>query len=64
MILGKMLVRSVNYKRRGNREIQVRGSIYKKIKRLGGLFTKPNVKQKGKDLGVLHRRSVVLAVSD
>ena len=46
-----VLVRSRNYYgRSGYREIQVRKSILKQNKKLGGLFTKPHIKQIGKDL--------------
>ena len=38
---------------KGKREIQIRSSIQKKKGRVGRLFTRPNVMQKGKDLETL-----------
>ena len=53
MMLVMVLVKSVNYRRSGNWETEMRRSIYKQTKNPGGLFTKPNLKQKGKDLETL-----------
>ena len=53
MMLVMVLVKSVNYRRSGNWEIEIRRSIYKQTKNPWGLFTKPNLKQKGKDLETL-----------
>ena len=47
------LLKNVNYGKRGNREIQIRSSIYKTKIRVGRFFTRPNIKQKGKDLETL-----------
>ena len=50
MMLVIMFIRSISHRQSGNRERQVRRSIWKKIKKLSRIFTKPNVKQKRKDL--------------
>ena len=49
-MLAIMLVGSRNYGRSVHRKTQVRRSILRQRKRIGKLFTQPNVRQKGKDL--------------
>ena len=46
--------RPKNYGRIGKRGTQVRKRIWKKRKRLGGLFNRENVKKKGKNLETLY----------
>ena len=53
MMLVIVLVRSKNYERSGNRETQVSRSIQIQRKKLGGMFNRPNVKQRGKGLEAL-----------
>ena len=58
MMLAIMLVGSRNYGRSVHRKTQVRRSILKQRKRIGKLFTQPNVRQKGKDLETTCRRII------
>ena len=55
MMLVIVLVRSRNYGRSGNRKTQVKRSIWTQRKKQG-MFTRPHVKQKGKDLETYSRR--------
>ena len=53
MLVIVIVRRRTNYGRSENRKNQVRRIIQKQRKKLGGLFTRPNVTQKGKDLETL-----------
>ena len=54
MMLVMVLVRSRNYRKSENRETQVSRDTLKQGKKLGGLFTRPNVKLKRNDLEMLY----------
>ena len=47
------LLKNANYGKSGSKEIKIRSSIQKRKRRLGRLFTRPDVKQKEKDLETL-----------
>lgn len=53
MMLVIVLVGSLNPGRSENREAQIKRSIQTQRKKLRGLFSRQNVKQKGKDLETL-----------
>ena len=53
MVLAVVLVKTLNNGKIRIREAQVRRSIKKQRKRIGGLFIRPNIKQKGKDVDTI-----------